>query len=108
MLLCGVHMQSMAKIDLITIEVAWASPDEQQLISVEVPAGSLIRQAIETSGMLQRCPAIDLESSKVGVFGRLATLSDTVQAGDRIEIYRPLLLDPKEQRRRRAARKGDA
>lgn len=88
---------------LIRVEIAYARPDEQLILSVEVPEGSTLEQAIIASGVQERFPEIDLQTAKVGVFGKLSKLAATVRPGDRIEIYRPLLADPKEVRKRRAA-----
>ncbi|MDP9140516.1 MAG: RnfH family protein [Pseudomonadota bacterium] len=74
------------------------------MLEVELSAGATVREAIERSGILQRFPEIDLMQNKVGRWNHLVTLDDVVSAGDRIEIYRPLLIDPKEVRRLRAAR----
>lgn len=87
----------------IAVQVAYATPDEQVSISLRVQSGATVREAIEVSGLLDRFPELDLTVNRVGVFGRLRKLDDVVQAGDRIEIYRPLRADPKEARRRRAA-----
>lgn len=87
-------------------QVVYAHADRQVVLTVAVPAGATIEQAIRASGILARCPDIDLASNAVGVFGARAALQDGVHAGDRIEIYRPLQVDPKEARRRRAARKA--
>lgn len=86
-------------------QVVYAHADRQVVLTVEVPVGATIEQAIRASGILTRCPDIDLASNAVGIFGARATLQSGVRAGDRIEIYRPLRVDPKEARRRRAARK---
>ncbi len=87
----------------ILVEVAYARPDEQVIIQLKVAAKSTAGAAIRSSGVLQRFPEIDLSIHKVGVFGRLVGLDHLVCNGDRIEIYRPLIADPKESRRRRAA-----
>lgn len=87
----------------IRVEVAYARPDEQAIIPVEVPEGTTLEQAIIRSRILERFPEIQLPTAKVGVFGKLSKLSATVRAGDRVEIYRPLLADPKEVRKKRAA-----
>lgn len=93
----------------ITVEVAYARPEEQVILSQEVAAGTTVREAIEASGIRERFPEIDLETQKVGVFGKLAKLDDTLRDRDRVEIYRPLIADPKEMRRKRAKKqKGDA
>jgi uncharacterized protein len=83
------------------IEVAYALPDQQALLAVEVPAGCTVEQAIILSGILQHFPSIDLKRNKVGIFGQLVNLQHQVQTGDRIEIYRPLAMDPKQARRMR-------
>jgi len=91
----------------IAIEVAFALPKRQTLLSLQVPVGSTIRQAIETSGILATFPEIDLAVNKVGIWSRTAKLDEVVNAGDRIEIYRPLVADPKDMRRRRAEKAKD-
>ncbi|MBE2294683.1 MAG: RnfH family protein [Phycisphaerales bacterium] len=88
---------------LIRVEVAYARPDEQLIIPVEVPEGTTLEQAIVQSHIQERFPEIQLDAIKVGVFGKLGKLSAIVHAGDRVEIYRSLLADPKEVRKRRAA-----
>lgn len=89
----------------IEVEVVYASPSKQLLITCQVKLGSTIQQAIELSGILSQFPEIDLSQQKVGIFGKQRKLTDLVQAGDRIEIYRPLIIDPKKARRNRAARR---
>lgn len=91
--------------DLIGVEVAYALPSQQVMVAVDVAPESTVEAAIRESGVLERFPEIDLNENRVGVFGKLAKLSDGLRAGDRIEIYRPLIADPKEVRRRRAASK---
>lgn len=87
----------------IDVEVCYARPERQDLIELRVESGTTLKQAIEESGILQRFPEIDLAKNKVGVFARLASLDQPLRDGDRVEIYRPLLADPKEIRRQRAA-----
>ena len=86
----------------IQIEVAYARPDQQALLSLRVAAGSTVAQAIEASGVLAKFPEIDLAQNKVGIFGKLTKLDTVVRERDRIEIYRALIADPKEVRRQRA------
>ena len=87
----------------MTIEVAYAaSTSEQVVVSVDVPAGSTVEHAIRVSGILDRFPRICLGADAVGVFGQHVSLTDTVSNGDRVEIYRPLVIDPKQARSRRA------
>lgn len=92
-----------ADVTTIQVEVAYARADEQAIISVEVPAGATLEQAIVQSQIQERFPEIQLKTAKVGVFGKLSKLSALLRAGDRVEIYRPLLADPKEVRKKRAA-----
>lgn len=93
--------RSMA-VETVEIEVAYARPHEQVILSLSVPADSTIEEAIHESGVLKRFPEIDLKVNKVGVFGKLSKLDGHLRAGDRIEIYRPLRADPKAARRKRA------
>mgnify|MGYP003376446199 CR=1 FL=1 len=88
---------------LIRVEIAYARPDEQVIIPIDVPEGATLEQAIIQSRIQERFPEIQLQGAKVGVFGKLGKLSATVRSGDRVEIYRPLLADPKEVRKKRAA-----
>lgn len=85
------------------VEVAYALPGEQAIIPVEVPITATVEEAIRESGVMQKFPEIDLQVNKVGIFGKLAKLSAVLRPLDRVEIYRPLLADPKEVRRQRAA-----
>ncbi len=84
----------------MNIGVCYAEADRQIWLRLETPDGSTVEQAIRHSGVLQRFPEIDLNSQKVGVFGKLVKLDATVKEGDRIEIYRPIIADPKTVRRR--------
>lgn len=90
---------------LVSIEVAYGLPEKQYLISLQVVEGTTVEEAIHQSGLLVLCPTIDLSKQRVGVFSRFVGLSDVVKAGDRIEIYRRLLIDPKEARRARVRKK---
>jgi len=89
--------------DLMQYEVAYALPEEQVILPVSGPAGMTVVQAIEQSGILARFPDIDLAVNKLGVFGKLAKADTVLNPGDRVEIYRPLIADPKEARKKRAA-----
>jgi len=89
----------------IMVEVAYALPEEQVIISIKVPTIFNVQQAIEKSGIQKKFPSIDLSKNKVGIFGKKTTLDHLLKDKDRIEIYRPLILDPKEMRRKRAAKK---
>ena len=85
----------------IAIEIAYAEAKQQWLIPAQVAPGTTIRQAIESCGILQQCLTINLAKNKVGIFGKIMPLETQVQAGDRIEIYRPLAIEPKMARRLR-------
>jgi putative ubiquitin-RnfH superfamily antitoxin RatB of RatAB toxin-antitoxin module len=86
----------------ITVEVVYALPEKQYLRKVTLTEGATLQQAIEASGLLALRTDINLEKNKVGIYSRPAKLTDTVQDGDRVEIYRPLTADPKALRRMRA------
>ncbi|PHM73649.1 RnfH family protein [Xenorhabdus kozodoii] len=88
----------------INIEVVYALPERQYLRNVKLPQGATVEQAIIASGLLTLRHDIDLVKNKVGIYSRPAKLSDTLEEGDRVEIYRPLIADPKEMRRKRAER----
>lgn len=90
----------------IHVEVAYAREQVQALLQVQGEAGMKIREAIERSGVLQRFPEIDLGVNKVGVFGKVAALDAALVDGDRVEIYPPLIADPKQARKARAADGG--
>ncbi len=85
------------------VEVAYATPEEQAVVDLTLPVGSTVGDAIARSGLLVRFPLIDLTRNRVGVFGVFANLGDRLDEGARVEIYRPLIANPKDVRRRRAA-----
>jgi len=93
----------MENAEKISVEVVYALPEKQVVVALDVGADASIEEVIRASGILAKFPEIDLASCKVGVFGKLGKLTDTLQAGDRVEIYRPLIADPKEVRKKRAA-----
>jgi len=84
------------------VEVVYALRDRQLLLEVTLARGATARQAVKRSGILQRCPEIDLARSTLGVFGRIASPDVRLRDGDRVEIYRPLIADSKQVRRDRA------
>lgn len=86
----------------ISVEVAYARPDQQVILSLKVPSGTTVEQAIRDSGILEKFPEIDLAVNKVGIFSKLAHLDMALRERDRVEIYRALIADPKEVRRKRA------
>lgn len=97
----------MGNVEEMTVEVAYALPDRQVIIELVVDRGTTLEQAIDLSGVRGQFAEIDLDKNKVGIFGKLAKLTDKLQPGDRVEIYRPLIADPREVRKQRAA-KGKA
>tara|TARA_B100001173_G_scaffold294750_1_gene288918 strand:- start:92 stop:394 length:303 start_codon:yes stop_codon:yes gene_type:complete len=89
--------------DKIMIEVSYALPKKQIIIPILVDKDISVKEAIELSGILKKFKEIDLSINQVGIFGKLTTLDKILRDHDRIEIYRPLIADPKEIRRKRAA-----
>lgn len=87
----------------ISVEVTYAYPDKYFLKKLQVPQNTTIQNIILLSGVLEKYTEIDLRENKIGIFSRPAKLNETVEDGDRIEIYRPLIADPKEMRRKKAA-----
>lgn len=95
---------------VIEVEVVYAAVDRQVLRVISVAEGTTVRAALMASGIDAEFPELDLKSCPLGIFGKVIADPDTrrVQEGDRIEIYRPLLADPKEVRRLRAAKAAEA
>jgi len=92
----------------VEVEVAYAKADVQAVLPVTLPAGATVRALIEASGILDVFPEISLETQRVGVFGTLVDLDFKPQSGERVEVYRPLMIDPKERRRERAEQTREA
>ena len=92
-------------VNTIKVEVAYAKPEIQVILPLDVAEGTTLEQAIINSGILEKFPEIDLGNNKVGIFGKIAKLDVPLQDRDRVEIYRPLIADPKESRRKRAEKK---
>ena len=88
---------------MIDIEIVYASPQQQMLRQLSVPAGTTAGQAVELSGISESFPGINLAHNKLGIFGKLVKAETVLRDHDRVEIYRSLIADPKEVRRRRAA-----
>lgn len=86
----------------IKIEAVYALANQQTLLKFEVPAGSTIADALKLSGLLEKYPEIDLLKGKFGIFSKLSKVDTVLRDQDRIEVYRPLIADPKEVRRKRA------
>jgi putative ubiquitin-RnfH superfamily antitoxin RatB of RatAB toxin-antitoxin module len=86
----------------IKVQVCYATPDYEFLRELQVPAGTTLEQAVRLSGLLEEVPQIDLASAAVGIYAKKKALDTVLREHDRVEVYRPLLADPKETRRRRA------
>jgi putative ubiquitin-RnfH superfamily antitoxin RatB of RatAB toxin-antitoxin module len=89
---------------LIDVEVAYANPEQQVIVALKMPEGATVEQAIHASGLLNRFSEIDATDLKAGIFSSICKLDQPVRQADRVEIYRPLIHDPKEARRQRAAK----
>ncbi|MGE5768755.1 MAG: RnfH family protein [Betaproteobacteria bacterium] len=89
--------------EMLRVEVCYALPDKQVLVPVTLPEGATLQQALEASGLLDKHPEIDLKKNKFGVYAKLSKLDAVLRDRDRVEIYRPLIADPKEVRKQRAA-----
>ena len=94
----------------ISVEVVYALPDRQKVLRLQVPAGTTVRRAVELAAMPRYFPGLDVQVCALGVFGKVVSKPDerVLEAGERVEIYRPLLVDPKEVRKQRAARAAQA
>lgn len=92
----------------IRVEVAYALPDRQWLLTVNVPASATLEEALERSRLVAKVPEGLPADARYGIWGKAATAGATLRDGDRIEVYRPLVADPKEARRQRAKRPSDA
>ncbi len=90
----------------INIEVAYANSQQQIIIPLQMTAHSTVAQAIAQSQILQQFPEIDLAKNKIGIFSKATTLDTQLHAGDRVEIYHPLLIDPKTIRKQRASKQA--
>jgi uncharacterized protein len=87
----------------ITVEVAYALPDEQLVVPIKVEVGTTAEQAVYASGIIKKFPEINMNINKIGIFGKATRLDTILRHLDRVEIYRPLIADPKEVRKQRAA-----
>ncbi len=86
------------------MEVAYALPEKQAIIALDVAEGTTAVEAARQSGIVEQFEGIDLDNAKLGIFGQVVSPQQVLHAGDRVEIYRPLIADPKEVRKARAAR----
>jgi len=91
---------------MMKVEVIYALPDQQDVCVIEVSEGSTVQQAVEQSGLLPRYPELSESSLMLGIFGRKVESTVCLSAGDRVEIYRPLIIDPKKARMIRAQKKA--
>ncbi|MGZ8190907.1 MAG: RnfH family protein [Methylococcaceae bacterium] len=89
---------------MLDIEVAYAKPEQQVIVALKIPEGATVEQAIQASGLLTCFPEINESELKAGIFASVCELHQLLKQGDRVEIYRPLIHDPKEARRQRAAK----
>lgn len=89
---------------MINVEVAYALPHKQAILALAVPAGTSALEAARRSGIVEKFEGIDLDNAKLGIFGKPVSPEQALREGDRVEIYRPLIADPKEVRKARAAR----
>ncbi len=92
----------------LQVYVVYATPQQEFIQPMRVAPGTTIGQAVEGSGVLARFPDINLVTQPVGVYGKKKTLDTALRERDRVEIYRPLVADPKDSRRKRAAKKAAA
>ena len=89
----------------MSVQICYARPEKQFLLEQMFLPGTTIQQAIQRSGIIQQAPEIDLSVWRVGIYGKLKTLDTVLREHDRVEIYRPLIADPKDSRRKRAENK---
>ena len=89
--------------ELLNIEVCYAQQKKQDVVRLKLPAGASLQQALEASGLLEKYPEIDLKKNKFGIWNKLSKPDALLRDKDRVEIYRPLIADPKEVRKQRAA-----
>jgi putative ubiquitin-RnfH superfamily antitoxin RatB of RatAB toxin-antitoxin module len=89
--------------DSIHVEVVYALPQRQEIVELKLPAGSVLEKAVIASGLMARYPEIDMARGKFGLYGKIARIDAVLRDRDRVEIYRPLIADPKEVRKQRAA-----
>ncbi|MDD2661148.1 MAG: RnfH family protein [Methylococcales bacterium] len=89
---------------LIDVEVAYATPEQQVIVTLKLPEGATVVQAIQASELSNRFPEIEGTDLKAGIYGSVCKLDQPLKQADRVEIYRPLIQDPKDARRKRAAK----
>lgn len=89
--------------EMLSVEVCYAQSSKQELVRVKLNEGATLQQALEASGLLEKYPEIDLKKNKFGIWNKLSKVDSVLRNQDRVEIYRPLIADPKEVRKQRAA-----
>ena len=97
-------VEMMSEDNTITVEVAYALPHKQALLELQVTTGTTALEAARQSGVSQQFQGVDLDNAKFGIFGKVISPQQVLREGDRVEVYRPLIADPKEVRKARAAR----
>ena len=97
-------VETMSEDSTITVEVAYALPHKQALLEIQVPVGSTVLEAAQRSGVSAKFDGVDLDNAKFGIYGKVVAPTQVLREGDRVEVYRPLVADPKEVRKARAAR----
>ena len=88
----------------LRVEVAYALPEKQVILELQVPEGTSVLEAAQQSGVTEQFEGIDLDNAKFGIFGKVVSPKQVLREGERVEVYRPLIADPKEVRKARAAR----
>jgi uncharacterized protein len=94
----------MSEQSMIAVEVAYALAGKQAILELEVPEGTTALEAAKRSGITEKFEGIDLDNAKLGIFSKVVSPTQELRDGDRVEVYRPLVADPKEVRKARAAR----
>lgn len=89
--------------EMLSVEVCYALPTKQEIVRIKLSEGASLEQALEASGLLVKYPEIDIKKNKFGIWNKLSKLDSVLRNQDRVEIYRPLIADPKEVRKQRAA-----
>jgi len=97
-------VKTMSEDKTITVEVAYALPEKQAILEVEIVEGASVLEAVRQSGIAGKFEEIDLDNAKFGIFGHAVAAKQVLKAGERVEIYRPLIADPKDVRKARAQR----
>ncbi len=90
---------------MIDVEVAYATPARQAIVHVAVPAGTTLIEAVKQSDIVELFPELDIDNADMGIWSKPQSKDTVLKAGQRIEIYRPLLTDPKQARRKRASKR---